>query len=361
MKQFVRFLIGFLLFAAFVPQLSSTDGLDGLSDHFESVFAVGSIGGLMFAFCPQNSMHGVVTSGIQMEIWARYIIERFWKDNEFLKFAFNDDQYVLAGSVVHIPQPGAKPVVVKNRSVYPATAVRRTDTDITYVLDEYTTDPTHIPDVDKVELSYDKMDSVLGDHMDTLSETIADDILIKWSPAAANFVRTTGAATGPVGDQTGNRKLFTEKDLQAAALKMNLQGAPKKDRYALIEDNMFDQFYNSLGTTTSKDFSRVVDAENGVIGQLHGFKIMTRASVLAYASNNTVKALGAAGAAGDNLASICWQKNAVARAIGTTKVFQDLNNPLYYGDIHSALTRMGGRKRRTNAEGVIAIVQDAAA
>src|SRR6266542_6269123 len=53
--------------------------------------------------------------GIVIETWANYIIERFWKDNQFLRFAYDDSDKVLAGRIVHIPQPGSKPVVVKNR------------------------------------------------------------------------------------------------------------------------------------------------------------------------------------------------------------------------------------------------------
>ncbi|MDE3185271.1 MAG: hypothetical protein KGM16_17805 [Bacteroidota bacterium] len=152
-----------------------------------------------------------VLNGIVLEVWANYIIERFWKDNAFIKNAYDDSDYVLQGRIVHIPQPGSKPVVAKNRTVFPAVAVRRTDTDVTYTLDEYTTDPTHIPNIDKVHLSYSKQDSVLGDHMGVLNETVADDMLIKWG-GNATFVSTTGGpnadTVAPVAGQTLTRKGF---------------------------------------------------------------------------------------------------------------------------------------------------------
>jgi hypothetical protein len=62
----------------------------------------------------------------------------------------------------------------------------------------------------------------------------------------------------------------------------------------MIDDNMFDYFYSSLGDTNARDFSRFADAQNGVVGKLHGFTIYTRSSVLAATSANAVKALGAA-------------------------------------------------------------------
>jgi hypothetical protein len=58
---------------------------------------------------------------------------------------------------------------------------------------------------------------------------------------------------------------------------------------------------------------------------------------------------------------MCWQKEAVARALGERKFFDKTDDPEYYGDVYSALLRAGGRRRRTGDEGVIAIIQDVAA
>lgn len=305
---------------------------------------------------PENALMGVV-----LETWAKYIIGRFWKDNQFLKSAYDDSDYVLQGRIVHIPQIGGKPVVAKNRTVFPATAVRRTDTEVLYSLDEYTTDPSHIPNIDGIHLSYNKQDSILGDHMSVMSELVADDMLVKWG-ANATIVYTTGgsgAATVPaVTGQTGTRLGFHHSDLQKLMIKMNVDNIPKDgDRYVLIDDNMFDYFYTSLSDTSAKDFSRFNDAANGIIGRLHGFNIMTRSSVLQATSGGAISALGASLAATDKLASFAWHKNSVAFAMGDKKLFQDNNNPLYYGDIYSVLLMGGGRVRRTDGKGVYAILQ----
>jgi hypothetical protein len=305
---------------------------------------------------PENALYGVV-----LETWAKYIIARFWKDNGFLKNAFDDSDYVLQGRIIHIPQIGAKATVTKNRTVFPATATRRTDTEVLYALDEYTTDPTHIPNIDAIHLSYNKQDSVLGDHMSVLNELVADDMLVKWG-ANATLVSTTGgptAATVPaVTGQTGTRLGFHHSDLQKLMIKMNVDNIPKDgNRYVMIDDNMFDYFYSSLSDTNAKDFSRFMDAENGIVGKLHGFNIMTRSSVLQTASGGAISALGAALGATDKLASVAWHKNSVAFAIGDKKLFQDLNNPLYYGDIHSVLVMAGGRVRRNDGKGIYVINQ----
>lgn len=314
---------------------------------------------------PVNPGVTIHTCGVEVEIWVDYIIGNLFKDDQFLNDCFDESEYVLGGAVVHIPQAGAKPTVVKNRSSYPAVAVRRTDTDITYPLDEYSTDPTHITDAEAAQASYSKMDSVLGEHVASLSENYADDMLYKWAPTdAACIIRTTGAdaATALSASATGTRKTFVKEDLQRAQALLDKQKVSKKDRFALIPTDMASELKNDADLK-KRDFGAELDLKDGVIGKLYGFTLRERTDTVLYtnAATPVPKAPGAAGAATDNLAVICWQKNAVARAMGSKKFFEDLKSALYYGDIYSCAIRLGGRKRRSDGYGVVAIVQAAGA
>jgi hypothetical protein len=306
-------------------------------------------------------LNGSLNMAVNIEIWQKYVIEKLRKDNSFIFESTDDSGYVLGGAVVHISQAGNSPVVQKNRSVYPGVAIQRGDTDITYALDSYTTDPTHIPFIDLQTISYDKIDSVLRDHMLTIGETYGDDILIKWATNIATFINTTGGPTAltdaPVAGQTGTRKQLNSKDLIKAMVAMNLQNVPKKGRICLMDDNMYGGFYDSLTDTQNNTFNQFADNKTGLCGRLHGFDIYTRTAAVQFAAGNTVKALGAAIAATDNLASLCWHPSTVCRAIGETKPFQRQNDPLYYGDIYSMIMRMGGRIKRADGKGVVAIVQ----
>jgi hypothetical protein len=315
-------------------------------------------------FVPQ--MQGVLPFAVQVELWVDYIIGNLFKDNPFIKNCFDESEHVLGGSVVHVPQAGAKPTIVKNRSSLPATAVQRTDTDITYPLDVYTSDPTLITNAEQMEISYDKMSSVLGEHLESMSETIGDQILFKWAPtASAQIIRTTGTATpAHLSSATGNRKKLVKEDLKKARKIMDKQNIPKTDRYALIDADMYDQLCEDADLLKRDGVNGgELDLKEGIVMRLYGFSILTRSNTVRYDNAGTPapKAPDAAGAADDNSAVICWQKNAVAKALGTTDFFEDTKNPLYYGDIYSILQKMGARKRRTNGEGVVAIVQDASA
>jgi hypothetical protein len=302
---------------------------------------------------------------IQKEIWQDHIEGNLFKNNEFLLASTDAGQYVLQGKVVHIPQAGALPNIAKNRTSLPATVVQRADTDVTYTLDEYTTDPILIPNAETFELSYSKRESVLSEYEASLRQTIADNILVTWAPTSTTgtVIRTTGASTPTtLAGTTGNRAKFTVNDLKKAQLVLNKQNVPMEGRYALISADMFQQLTDDMSATQYRDFSAAYDVKDGVLGRLFGFNIMMRSGVVTYnyASAPGVNDYGATAAATDNDGALCWQMNAVERAVGQIKFFERVGDPTYYGDVYSVSVRMGARMRRADALGIVAIVQAAA-
>ena len=300
---------------------------------------------------------------IQKEIWENDIVEALWANNQFLQFAYNADQYVLAGKVVHIPQAGTIVSVSTNRSSLPATVTTRTDTEINYSLDELMFDPIKITNVDTAELSYDKRNSVLSDTKNAIAEAAAMNLLFKWNPTAAgNIIRTTGAAVAAHTDSaTGNRKAFCVADVKSANKQFNKWNIPQNDRYMMLDADMYDQLMSDLSATQYRDFSASLDQSNGTVGKLYGFNIMQRSTVARYTNAATPVPVNwtTAGDAAHNAAALCWHKNSVERALGVVNFFENIGDPTHYGDIYSALLRVGGRIRRTDAKGVLAIVQAA--
>lgn len=310
---------------------------------------------------------------LTLTVWQKRLAENLFKDDMFLDKCFVADEYVTQGKIVVIPQAGAKVNVEKNRSSLPATVTKRTDNDIVYVIDEYTTDPQRIDNAEIYELSYDKWLSLMSEQIDTLREVIADQMLYEWqrsfaytgagTVAAATVIRTSGAAVGyHMPGASGNRKKFVKEDLQAARTLMNKQKVPKGDRYALMSSDMMDQLMSDADLL-KRDYAGELDMKNGIITRLFGFNLMERSDVSTYdnAATPVIKAPGSVTASTDNDAVLCWQKNAVERAVGSIKTFNNNDDPTYYGSIVSNLVRVGGRKRRIGAEGVLAIVQAASA
>lgn len=306
---------------------------------------------------------GVSFMALQKEIWLTDVVGNLFKANPHLGYAMNADGFVLAGKVVHIPNAGNKPNVEKNRTKYPATIVKRNDIDIYFVLDEFTSDPVKIDNAEKYELSYDLRNSLLGESKAAIAEMVGDWMLRYWAPSAATCIkRTSGSTTVTAHYGTGVRKIITIDDVKGIQKTMNSWSIPQEGRVALLDAEMYDQFTAQLNVTQYRDFSAAYDIKNGIIGKIYGFDFLEpRASVLKYANDTTPAVVdpGVVDNSTDNGAGLFWQKDLVVRAMGENEMFSNENDPQHYGDIYSFLLRAGGRIKRNDSKGVIALVQKA--
>lgn len=374
MNKFLSAIIGLLLFIAYPV---TTIALEcGATELVANAMGIVSIPFAYYLIKQLPSVNlgipNLYRNAVEVEVWTEHIASNIFKGIAFIKRSFDASKYVLVGKVVHIPQAGAKPVVVKNRSSLPAVAIVRGDTDVTYAFDEYTTDPVRIEDAANVQLSYDKMDDVLNDHESALSVTYSDNMLITWAPTQATRIsRSTGTSSTvnaymPLA--TGTRRAYTLADLAKVQSAMNKASIPKKGRVCVMSEDAWLQLQADFTPTTNKDFSSYFNASEGrlanapdedCIGRLYGFDIYTTPSTVVYdnATTPALRAYGATGTATDNDAILCWHERFVERGVGEIKFFGQENSPLYYGDVYSALVRAGGRKRYNDETGVYAIVQ----
>ena len=304
---------------------------------------------------------GAMPMAIQKEIWINSIVEGLFADNSFLTKAFNADEFVNQGKIVHIPNAGAPSGVEKNRASFPATVNSRTDIDLTFNLDNYSTDPIKIDLAETVELSYNKRESVLSQDKAKLQEQISEGVLFEWFGGATKSIKTTGAATEAHTDAaTGYRKSFTKAEVKKAMTQFNKDDVPAIGRYMLIDAVMYDQLIDSLTDKESTAFHAAADIKNGIVGKLFSFDIMMRSKVGRYTTSGTNKAWKTAGAATDNAVGLAWHTNSICRAMGEVVAREQLNSPTYYGDIYAFEVRCGGRAMRNDVKGLLAIVQDTA-
>ena len=321
--------------------------------------------GGLFAASLLPGQSGVFAMAVQKEIWINDIVGNLFKANPHLNFAMNADSFVLAGKVVHIPNAGSKPAVVKNRKNFPATVTLRQDSDVTFSLDEYTSDPIKIENAEKYELSYDKRQSVIGEQSNAIAELVGDWFLRYWAPTKADMiVRTTGLAVAAhMPSATGNRKKITVADVKGMQKLFNKNNIPKDGRVAILDADMYDQLTDDMTATQYRDFSQYLNVENGTVGKLYGFTFLdSRSTVLNYtnAATPVPKDPDANGATTDNAAGLFWHRDLVVRALGEKEFFDNEGDPTHYGDIYSALVRAGGRIKREDGKGVYALVQASA-
>ena len=294
---------------------------------------------------------------IQQEIWLRSIIEGLFASNSFLSKSFNASEFVNAGKVVHIPQAGAASKVEKGRTSFPATVKQRTDTDLTFDLATFTTDPVLIPHADKVELSYDKRESVLRQDKLALHDAVSKDFIFNWSPSSDRVIGTTGDAVDAyTPSATGKRRAIVKDDLLTLMTEFNKENIPQEGRYLLLDAMMYSQLLNSLTANENSAFLASADAQNGILGKLFSFNVMMRSQSALYTTAKAPKAWSAAGEATDLAAALVWHDQSVCHALGEVKAFEQENSPEYYGDLYSFLVRAGGRIMRSDNAGVMALV-----
>ena len=299
---------------------------------------------------------------IQKEIWKDYIVENLFQDNPHLNLAVVADDMV-DGKTVHIPNAGSVASVSRNRSSFPASASQRTDNDASYDIDEFSMDPVYVQNAEETEASYDKMASLLVDVMQTLRDQVGNWAFYNWRATSGDYItRTTGASvTAHCASATGTRKKLLAADLATAARILDVAKAPGADRYCAIDPYMYEQLLQDLRFGEFRDSVKEADLARGIIGNLFGFQILKRHTVLRYTNAGTPVPVApdTSGATTHNGSALCWQRTMVERALGDILVFESLGDPLYYGDIVSGLVRAGGRKRRYDGVGVVAIVQAA--
>lgn len=295
---------------------------------------------------------------IQREIWIGSIVEGLFADNSFLSKAFNADEFVEMGKTVHISNAGAPSKTKKNRTSFPADVNTRADVDLSFNLDEFTTDPIRIPHADTVELSYNKRESVLREDKAALQEAVAKSMIYSWLPEKKYCIETTGTAVDAHSpNAAGKRKALCRADVGKLMTKFNADNIPQEGRYLLLDAYMYDQLLADLTNVQNQAFFASADAQRGILGKLFSFNVMMRSEVAVYGDGIAKKTEDAAGAATDLAAGLAWHENSVCRALGEVNAFEKEKDPTYYGDIYSFLVRAGGRPMREDVKGLIALVQ----
>lgn len=312
---------------------------------------------------------------IQKEFWVNDISENLFPDNSFAKNARQTIAEYIRGKYVHIPQAGAVPNVVVDRTTIPATSTRRVDTDIVFRIQSFSTDPVTIREEELQFETKDKIRSVLADHVGALSELVHTNLIYAWvaalaanasagnagsATAAASVVRTSGAnVTAHLSGATGTRKALTFADMQSAKLVLDKQRIDAKGRYALLTPDMEKQLINDASLQGFRMQAGINNSTGTLEGQMiAGFMIMVRVNTAVYDNvTPTIKAVGAASAVTDNDMVLCWQKDCVETAQGDIKFYELIDSPLSYGSIYSTEMFAGGTKRRKDGTGIVAIVQ----
>jgi hypothetical protein len=263
--------------------------------------------------------------------------------------------------------------VVKNRAFGQAAVRQRIDTDIIYLIDEWTTDPVTIRHRDEVELSYDKRNDVLGEDRDALVQAVAEECLWYWTnspvynaygattlPAGHKFPTTGAAQPATIGGATGLRKKASRNDLQKLQIYFRtIDRWFDGKMHIMLPPSMLLDMYPADSIITVTLMANVTEEERrmGILMKDQGFNIYSRSSVMRTDEDGVLLAPGEASGADTCEAAIAWYEQAVEFAFGKVEAFERLKDPQWYGDITSFLVRSGGRAVRDDYKGVALLYQ----
>lgn len=301
---------------------------------------------------------------IQKEAWIADIQKvLFAGNNEFLRKSVSHDAFV-DNLTVHVPQAGSLPGATKNRTVFPAPIIGRTDTTLDYNLDTFDVDPVRVGRVEEIQVSYAKRQSVMSHHIDLLLDLMAKEGIFNWaSDAGANQVRTTGStsATNNPPGSTGSRKKLIIADLATLAQVMDDQNVPDDGkRWIMLPSPMYYELF-TIQDLIRDDIVESKTLPTASLKKILNFNFMKRASnQMVIYDNVTIpqrKAIGAAASSDDNFGAIAWHENFVATALGAIEVYENTKDATHYGDVISADVLSKTTKLRTDQAGIVTIVQ----
>jgi len=295
---------------------------------------------------------------LQKEIWITAIIALLFADNSFAAQSIDHSEFV-DNITVHVPNAADIEAARKTRlrtAGTTNTALEVTDVDLTYNIEKYFVGPYVVPNLEAVELSYNKRQSLVERMTAKIKLALYGDLLKAWLPTTPTKIATTGGAVeAHAPSATGSRNAFDKADVLAVKKQFDKWDMPQDGRCLLLDADMYSQLLNSLTTQESAAFLSTADAAKGIVGKIYGFDVYERSTVYITTAGGALKS-GAA-AATDCAGGLAWSKYVVSRAIGDINVYGNDDSAIEFGDVISVDVRAGGSKVRADGKGVVLVYQ----
>lgn len=313
---------------------------------FSYVFSISPIAGiclivsLSFAVSFYKSKGFVFFDGLSPEVWTGDIREEFFPNTSFMSEPTDFSPFVEYDAI-NMVEAGADPSVLKNNTVYPVGTADGADTPIRKVLDYYDTTTTVLRNAVAVEVAHDMRKLYTNKHKRTLLQKISNDGAHAYAPAATGGLNTVVDATADVANKIIERII----DMQTF---YNNGDAPEEGRIAVLHPS-------HLAVIAKEDMA-LYKAFNATPGSLfYSFKIYTYSGTPFYIKSTGVKAAqGVAFNSGIHArGSFFFTKSEVMKAMGTLKMFDEMNSPSLKGDAFNFQQRAYVDKIRNRFAGAI--------
>ena len=152
---------------------------------------------------------------IERELWLEMIKEGMVPDTSFLSQSVNMDEFV-ENNVLHLQEAGVDPKVLIDNDVWPIPVAAREDIPLELPLHTFDTENTLVRNIEEKESSYNKMDSVVRSHKNSLTKQISAHAAYNWCPTENRDLTPVITAAGEV-NKAGLKRISFEDILNMEA------------------------------------------------------------------------------------------------------------------------------------------------
>lgn len=260
---------------------------------------------------------------IEKQIWISMLMEGFYPNRTFLSRSV-DMTAMVEYNKINLAEAGVAPEVLVDNTEYPVGTESRKDTPLELPLHTFDTKNTVVRNVEAMELAYDKMDSVVRQHRNTLYAKTAAYAANNWAPAKAADL-TPVRATGGTGTNRQGLTPLSFEDVLAMDAWFRAQDVDPATMVAVLNP------YH-LADLMAEDMKLYKEMLSG--NKLFGFDLYTFSQLPYYNATTGQKvAFGTAAAATDTQCSLFYSANEVMRADGDIEVFARYKDPEQRGDL----------------------------
>lgn len=284
---------------------------------------------------------GALQAGIAKEIWTDILMEGFYPKDDFLSWS-RDMSELVEYNTLNLAEAGADPNLLIDNAVYPIAAATRTDVPKTITLRTLDTDSTIVRNLEKKESAYNKMESVVRGHRNTLRKGAIQLAAHFWSPQADSVFTPVIVATG---DLIGGRRRLQFEDILLLQAKFDIMDVDPASLAIMLNPlHKSDLMFQDM-----KLYKDVIGS-----GNIFGLKYFSNSQTPRFnAATGAKVAFQAAPAGTDTQASVIWSKDEVMRADGSVDVFAKYNDPDQKGDVINFQKRFVALPFRSKVLGAI--------
>ena len=260
---------------------------------------------------------------IEKQIWVSMLMEHYYPNRTFLSRSV-DMTAMVEYNKINLAEAGVAPDVLVDNTDYPIETEQRTDTPLELPLHTFDTKNTVVRNVEKLELAYDKMDSVVRQHRNQLFAKTAAYAANNWTPQQTKDLTPVRATSGTGTNKQGLTPLSFD-DVLAMDAWFRSQDIDPSTMVAVLNP------YH-LADLMAEDMKMYKEMLSG--NKLFGFDLYTFSQLPYYNATTAQKvAFGTATSDTDTQCSLFYCANEVMRADGDIEVFARYKDPEQRGDL----------------------------